>query len=290
MPPFMPYTTEKSPVFQVAESWANADRSVALEAMWKLLDGEPASEMAPIWSTNLNYPPYLTPQARIDHVEREWFGKTPDGGGGWTPQSSYHPYNHPNTGFWQHWHGDAEGIFRTTMIRALCVSLGLPVEDPKDTQKYKGKARPKKLQGGTQHWPISILWKCPQPWYEGWIEWKKWEPGARGGHVTVVLSTPSHGVKLFDSPERPPNSPRVITDPFGAYAVDPKQATGKEGLWVISQKVNAQIPPPTNAPSPPNTWAPPVLGIPVVSLGPIVCVSPAVGDGGVAPGGIPYTP
>jgi|GEM_PF-4369795 len=287
----MPYTTEKSMVFQVVETWGNGSRDVALQAMWDLLDGKAISELAPVASTTLNYPPYDTPDLRRQHVEEHWWGRTKDATGAWVDQPPYDPANNPTTGFWKHWYGNAEGVFRETMIRALAISLGLPREDAQDTQKYGGKGRPLRLRGGSQHWPLSILWKCPSPWYEGWIEFKDYggRP-ANNGHVTVVLSTPSHGVKLYDSPIRPPGSATVTNDPYHAYAVNPTVPAGPEGLWVVSQAAHCLMPTVPPGPTPPGTWTPPTLGQPVMSAGSVVCISPAVGDGGASPTGIPYTP
>ena len=228
---------------------------------------------------------------RRQHVEEHWWGRRPDAAGKWADQPSYDPVTNSTTGFWKHWYGDAEGVFRETMIRALSISLGLPRESPAVTEKHRGKARPVKLRGASQHWPVSILWKCPCPWYEGWIEFKDYGGReANDGHVTVVLSTPSHGVKLYDSPIRPPSSATVANDPYNAYAVNPTKPAGPEGLWVVSQAAHALMPNPKSEGTPPGTWAPPTLGQPVLSVGSVVCVSPAVGDGGVAPSGIPYVP
>jgi hypothetical protein len=224
-------------------------------------------------------------------VEEHWWGRRRVTPGNWADQAPYDPVNNPTTGFWKHWYGDAEGVFRETMIRALAISLGVPREDPADTAKHRGKKRPPAMRGTSQHWPISILWKCPSPWYEGWIEFKDYRrPGAKSGHVTVVLSTPSHGVRLFDSPIRPVTSPAVVNDPYGSYQVNPTEPAGPEGLWVVSQVAHTLIPTPPPEPTPAGTWTPPTLGDPVVSVGSVVCVSPAVGDGGVAPEGIPFTP
>jgi hypothetical protein len=294
VPDYMPYTTEKSMVFQVVESWLNGSREVALQAMWDLLDGRSIADLPPLDSTTLNYPPYATPALRRKHVEEDWWGREQNPTGQWEGQDPYDPVNNPTTGFWKHWYGDAEPVFRETMIRALAISLGVPRESGQDTDKYHGKRRPVKLRGGTQHWPISILWKCPSPWYEGWIEFKAYGGRARAqandGHVTVVLTTPSHGVKLYTSPIRPVGSPTVVNDPYNAYALNPTEPAGPEGLWVVSQAAHVQIPTPPPTATPPGSWTPPTLGQPVLSVGSVVCVSPAVGDGGAAPSGIPFTP
>jgi hypothetical protein len=287
----MPYTTEKSPIFQVVEHYLNNDRMRTLALLWRLLDGDPITSLEPIRSRTLDHQPYPTPADRAAHANRDWWGWE-ERGGTWFSQEPFHQHENPYTGFWNHWYGDAEGIFRETMIRALSLALGLPKEDPAVTQQHRGKARPQALhhhKGRTgQHWPISILWKCPEPWYEGWLEFQSWGDGPREGHVTVVLSTPAHGVALFDTPVRPARD--VQGDPYHAYELNPRDRRGTTGLWVVSHVWNRKWNPAADpwAPSPPTSWGPPVLGAPVESLGEIVCVSPAVGQGGASPTGIPY--
>jgi hypothetical protein len=286
----MPYTTEKSMIFQVCESWVNGSRSEALEALWHLVGGGRISEMRSVWSANLDPLTGMTGPQRQRHVEEHWWGREEGPPGTWNDQDPYHPVQNPTTGFWAHWYGNAEGIFRETMIRALCISLGLTRQDANQLGPSFGRRKtiPKALRGGTQHWPISILWKCPNPWYEGWIEFKSY-PYSRphDGHVTVVLATPSHGVKLYDTPIRPTGVPPVSNDPYNTYQLNPNAPAGPEGLWVVSQAANALIPAETQPKTPPTTWSPPTLGTPVFSAGAVVTVATALGDGGAAPPGIP---
>ena len=287
----MPYTTEKSMIFQVTESWANGSRDDALAALRHLATGGRISEMAPVGSTNLDQYTGTDATWRRKHVEEHWWGNRQDASGAWEKQPPYDPVSNPTTGFWAHWYGDAEAVFRETMIRALCISLGLKRADATRFRELspKRKTIPVEMRGARQHWPISILWKCPCPWYEGWIEFKAYDgkPTAQHGHVTVVLSTPSHGVKLYDTPIRPTNQPPVSNDPWGTYQLNPEQPAGPEGLWVVSQSVHAQIASAPSTKTPAGTWAPPTLGTPVFSAGPVVTVATAVGDGGVAPPGLP---
>ena len=151
-----------------------------------------------IESTNLDSPPPGYPNAaeRRKHVEEDWWGWRPplpatrDQGDPSDPkQRPFNPISNPTTGFWKHWYGNAEAVFRETMIRALTVSLGLPRAVQRATDE-----QPQAALANGQHWPISILWKCPCPWYEGWIEFKEYPgDGPNDGHVTVILSTPAHG-------------------------------------------------------------------------------------------------
>ncbi|MFL6203891.1 MAG: hypothetical protein ACJ739_00925 [Acidimicrobiales bacterium] len=293
MPEFMPYTTEKSMIFQVTESWANGSRADALNALWQLVSGVRISDLAPISSANLDGYTGTTAGWRKRHVEQHWWGSVPLPSGGWDRQPPYDPVNNPTTGFWAHWYGDAEAVFRETMVRALCISLGLARTQADELRPMYGRRKtiPVALRGnGNQHWPISIVWKCPCPWYEGWIEFKDYggaRPTAKGGHVTVVLSTPSHGVKLYDTPIRPTNQPPVSNDPWGTYQLNPNQPAGPEGLWVVSQAAHTKIASAPSTKSQAGSWGPPTLGTPVFSAGPVVTVATAVGDGGVAPPGLP---
>jgi hypothetical protein len=283
----MPYTTEKHEALQVIEHYVNTDRMRALRALWRLLDGAPTTSLEPISSSNMNHPPYPTPADRVAHVNEDWWGMARDATGAWQVQAAFDDQQNPTTGFWEYWYGDAEGVFRETLVRALSVSLGIAREDPKDTATYKGKDRPKSMHGRL-HWPVTLLWKCPQPWYEGWIEFQRWGRGAREGHVTVVLSTPAHGRKLYNSPIRPPGSTQ--NDPYGAYQLDPRSPAGPNGLWVVSQSVHRPWAGPASAPTSSGQWAPPPLGCYVESMGSVVCVAISVPDGGAAPAGIPYVP
>jgi hypothetical protein len=248
--------------------------------------------MAPVGSTNLDQYTGTNAGWRRQHVEEHWWGSVQNAAGGWDPQPAYDPVSNPTTGFWAHWYGDAEGIFRETMIRALAISLGLSRTQAAQLRPIFGRRKtiPVSLRGARQHWPISILWKCPCPWYEGWIEFKSYggdKPTPRGGHVTVVLSTPSHGVKLYDTPIRPTNAPPVSNDPWQTYQLNPDAPAGPEGLWVVSQAAHTRIPTAEPTKSEAGTWTAPTLGTPIFSAGPVVTVAPAVGDGGVAPPGLP---
>jgi len=289
----MPYTTEKNPMFQVVESYMNGpqNRTRSLQALWDLVDGERIADSNPVKSTTLDHGPLNTPPLREKHIEEDWFGRRPDppppqDPQQWLDQEQFDPVTKQNTGFWNYWYGDCEGIFRETLIRAFALSLGLARDKLELTNGQRPHEHPERPG---QHWPITFLWKCPEPWWEGWIEFQSWGSGPHDGHVTVVISTPAHGVALYDSPVRvpPPND-----HPYNAYAEDPIDRKGPTGLWVVSQKKNGTWNPDVfpSAPSPPASWGVPVLGAPVRSEGKVVCVSPAVGDGGAAPYGIPYQP
>ena len=295
----MPYTTEKNIIFQVIESYCNDTnhRERVLQVLWDLIAGADIATQTPVMAPSLDP---LTPpavgrtarQERTRYINEDWFGKKERRAGNnftYGPQPVWNPSAQagglPNTGTWNWWYGDCEGILRETLIRALCLSLGLSKTQAEDPAKPDHSPH-----RGYQLWPISFLWKCPQPWYEGWIEFQRWGANPQDGHVTVVISSPAHGVKLYNTPVRPSGWPPVVLDPFHAYAYNPDDRTEKTGVWVVSQVLNAAWNPADypSGPTPPTTWGPPVLGAPVRSQGEVVCVSPAVPDGGASPTGIPY--
>jgi hypothetical protein len=286
----MPYTTEKSPIFQVIESFFNQDRDRALRSLWSMLDGDWLSDQPPVTASSLNHGPLNTPAKRQEHVNDHWWGFLKNAAGNWDPkQEPFDPKTNPTTGFWELWYGDAEGIFRETIIRAFSVALGIPREEDSVTEQYRGQERPANMRG-TRHWPLSIIWKCPSPWYEGWIEFKEWGPGPREGHVTMVLSTPAHGVQLYNTPVLLTQA-KQADPPYNAYQLDPREPAGPNGMWVVSQVFHNKWKPPSNAASQSGNWSVPTPGAThVQDVGPVVVVATRVADGGVAPGGIPYTP
>jgi len=290
----MPYALEKGPYFSILESYLNDDRDRAHAGLLALRSGAPMSEIG-VLDPPIAGSPY-GPDALKLHMNRDWFGLAPTVAAsgkvlGWEEQAAFDEHQHPTTGFWRHWYGDAEAIFRETLVRALEVSLGVPRPSG---SKGGGRGRP---EPPTRHWPIVLLWNCPHPWYEGWVSWRRQE---RSGQVMVQFNTPAHGApvdaaggalhngELFNSPIRPPG-----TDPskLAPYEIDPDEATGTNGLWLVSQTYHLEWTPPTStAPSPAGTWRPPTLGRPVRSVGEVVTVAIAEIDGGVLPDGRTFVP
>ena len=158
MPGSMPYSLEKGPYLSVIEDYVNGGRERALTALTSLRNGDAIDGLEAFDSQPLDAGPYSTTQLR-DHFKQDWLGYKPDGLGGWLPPPPFDALNSPTTGFWQAWHGDCEGVLRLTLIRALEVSLGIP-----HTQAAAANA--------TQHWPIELFWRCPIPWFEGWVTWR----------------------------------------------------------------------------------------------------------------------
>ena len=233
MPIHMPYTTEKAAAFQVVEDYMNADRPRACEMLFDLVDGKRVTDVPPIASSTLNVspPPYNDPDYRKQYVREEWWGEKKLPNGQWQPPPAFNKQTHPTTGFWEYWYGEPEPVFTETLVLGMCVALGVRRPDRNISDSRKQEWR-EELNNGTQHWPTSIFWKCPAPWFEGWIEFQRWGRGRRAGHVTIIMSTPAHGVKLYNAPQRPMGRGRN-RHPW-AYQEDPREPAGNNGLWVVS--------------------------------------------------------
>ena len=268
MPGSMPYSLEKGPYLSVIEDYVNGSRGRALETLAKLRNGDAIDEIDAFDSQPLDAGPYSTAQLR-DHFKQDWLGYKPDGNGGWLPPPKFDALTSPTTGFWQAWHGDCEGVLRLTLIRALEISLGVP----------HGQAA---AANATQHWPIELFWRCPIPWFEGWVTWRVKGTPSTDGQVTVLLSTPSHGHPLKNTPLRT----NVVPD----YAEDPPSAVGSQGSWVVSQRYHRPRKVVMSLPSPQGTGTFPTVGLAYNSEGTPVTVSPAEWEGGVLNPPTPWVP
>lgn len=272
MPGTMPYSLEKGPYFEVLESYLNESEARLTDTLDRLRKGNPITSIPMIESTTLDVPGYDLAY-RVRHVSEDWFGMVKDASGSYQPQPAFDPVKNPTTGFWQHWYGDAEGIFRAACIRALEVALGLEHGQAISRRSIR------------RHWPIYFLWKCPQPWYEGWISWEKSGSGPTDGQVTFVFATPGHGEGLRNTPLRPAGESKV---PAG-YEFEPRSCDGDLGLWVVTHAYQAPRVVPTTIPTGMGAWpSAATLGNSYQSSGPVVCVAPPEDEGGVLPGGRSY--
>jgi hypothetical protein len=248
--------------------------------------------------------------ARYVHMNQHWFGRTQaKAGDPWVKQAPFDPKKPTTTGYWRQWYGNSEGIVAETFIRAVEISLGIEHVDPVKT--------PLESLVPTRCWPIEVFWRCPAPWFEGWVTWRR-EPkqparpkgtgfgdrvvqfverlvGSRAagnddhdcGHVTIHLHTPSHvGSVLLLSPRRPSPSNQIPD-----YKDDPVKSDMNRGMWVIAHERQVQH----NyygvtEPSPVGDFQLPMFGPLVESVGNIIVVQPNEPDGGVLANGRPYTP
>lgn len=256
----MPYSLEKGPYFSVLEDYVNGSRQRARSALEELRAGAPIATIGALDSKTLDAGPYDT-AALVAHLNTDWFGFQ-QVGGAWAPQDPYDPKTNPTTGFWVGWYGDCEAIFRETLIRACELSLGLD----------HGESAPMRI---TQHWPIELFWRCPVPWFEGWVTWRRAPSSAAGGQVTVIVSTPGHGHPLVNTPLRKASPP-----PAG-YQQDPTSAPGSQGMWVVSQSYHRPRPAVLSAESGLGEWTFPTVGLAFTSEGDVVVVAPPEHEGGV---------
>jgi hypothetical protein len=258
----MPYSLEKGPYFSVIEDFVNGSSLRSLQALRHLRTGLPITQLHALDSVTLDAGPYTAKQL-AEHVDADWFGMVKDATGAWTKQPPFHPATNTHTGFWVDWYGDAEAVFRQTLIRALELCLGLDHdEDP------PRNAVP-------QHWYLEMFWRCPIPWFEGWVTWRKHGDRRRDGQVTVLVSTPSHGHPVKNSPVRTGEPPE------GGYALNPTEAPGSQGMWVVSHSYHQPWPKVVTEESGLGEWTFPTQGLGYISKEPVVVVSPPEKEGGI---------
>jgi hypothetical protein len=155
VPQLMPYHLEKGPTIRVLEQHLNgtaaqmramlsAVRSSAGSVDW-IVNGIPG-----LWSdTRFTHSPLGSGEAVRDALIQNWLGFHQDPAGTWVPAGG------TTTGYWVAYQGDVNEIVRRTVQWALEVSLGLA----------PGAEAP----GRDDPWPIEVFWKCPTPWFEGWV-------------------------------------------------------------------------------------------------------------------------
>ena len=279
----MPYQLEKGPYFSIAEA-VLSDIELRMDILTSLRNGMTFDSMPTLGAASLDQSPANanTHAKRLRHQNKHWFGKRRDDKGNFTlPQMAFDIDSNPTTGYWYNWYGDAEEIMRQVFLRAIEVSLGIEPDAtiPSDP--------PRK-------WPIEVFWRCPAPWFEGWVTWREEDASPGSGHVTVHLHTPSHQKSaLLLSPIR--NAPddgrsdyRDRRIPAGPHPLTTSKL--KRGMWVVAHEEQRQHLDFTRhlAPSPKGRWQYPKLGPLVESSGPVVVVQPNEADGGVLADGRPF--
>jgi hypothetical protein len=299
----MPYQLEKGPYFSVTESMLNfggncAERLALLKLM---IRGTDPNQLPTLESRTLNRGPLSDAAARFEHMNTHWFGRIQTSSGQWRDQDPFDINNPKPTGYWRQWYGNAGGIVAQTFIRAVEVSLGIDHVQP-------GASLDSLV--ATRCWPIEVFWRCPAPWFEGWVTWRRegskapsgdglfdrframvtsifGRGGDDDGHVTVHLHTPSHcGSVLLLSPLR-----AAPFDAIADYDPHPVSSNMNRGMWVIAHKEQIQHNfYAVTEPSPPGSFPLPMFGPMVESVGEIVTVQPNEPDGGVLADGRPYTP
>jgi hypothetical protein len=293
MPGAMPYQLEKGPYFSVTESVLDdIQRRIWILAWLRTNPNAGFDDMPTLDSTTLRTPPgVVNPGNLYTHQNKHWYGKK-----GKQPQPKYNAKTNRTTGYWHNWYGDAEGIVREVFVRAIEVSLGVPHDpDQVDLDIIERQKR--------REWPIEVFWRCPAPWFEGWVTWRGRPHGVVGdvshtGHVTIHFHTPSHyGSALLKSPLRLGNVVPEYRDEFHEPGKPPKpflSSEGDRGMWVVAQR-QQDLRGDTghrlgSIDSTKGDWKLERLNIGAhyVSEGEVVVVQPSEPNGGVLAGGRPY--
>lgn len=156
----MPYLLEKGPAMTYLEEFLNGDLATVVASLDNL-----RFHGAGLFGVGGLFPGDPTLETRL---RTNWFGQVPAPAPlqGWMPQPPLDPNDPRPTGYWLGFYGDVERIFCETVIRAVEVSLGIDHGQPVPVSG-KGAPRP------PRRWPIELFWKCSNPWYEGWVTWRR---------------------------------------------------------------------------------------------------------------------
>ena len=258
----MPYNLERGPYLAMLEDLINRDPVRCLESLRD--PTKPVTALLREMPVAIHDGPYGNTADLADHIDRDWFGITPDAHDG-PPVSRY----------WSYWQGDAQGIVRETVVRAIEIALGI------DHGADAGASTP-------HRWHVSILTACTVRWFEGWVSWRRVGPEAAGGHVLVLLLTSTHGKPAEPTLLRP--TPTTKGRPGRPYAINPPRAEGDQGLWAIGAVFERrEDPDPVSAEwVAPGSFPRPHLGPTYFGEGGIVVVAPPESQGGVLPEGRQY--
>jgi hypothetical protein len=189
---WMPYVVARGGVFSSIQDLTQAQR---FDSLKRWMRGE--TQMEKLWESTA---PGVSPA--VHHIQEHWLGSPDTTGtkvGAPTTRVGW-----PFTGWW-HWSGDAHEILRQTLVAAYRVSLGIP-DNATNWQT---------LPNATRDWPISFLWSCGAPHFQGFVSWDE-HSGGNDGHVTVIFSTP------------PPDSAYKDPDPSAPPVVIPNVYDGVE--------------------------------------------------------------
>lgn len=279
----MPYYLEKGMTFSVFEDFVNSSRARLETALIDLRAGRRIDQLGGLDTISLDVPgvPEMANlAARIAHLNSHWFGMVETSPGQWVKRPSYDQMLLDSSGDFLYWHnyaGDVEAIMRATMIRACEIALGLEHGEP--------------ISAARRHpaWPIELLWKCGQNWFEGWLVWTadRTDKAGTHGHVTVVICTPTSGKPVRQTATAPPGNPAAVAPD---YSANPRHVVDK-GMVVVTNERHEQVLDRAEEYPPARRFgrgAGP-LRIYWRAEGDIVAVSPSEPDGGVLSSGRAWT-
>jgi hypothetical protein len=209
----MPYTLTRGPLLTLVENALNpqgpaeeAERDALLVA---LRQGTPIADL--VRTTSQPMQGVAIPRAPLDvRLEDDWFGRGANG-----------PPGEP-TGYWVDYQGDVEGVLREGLIRAIEVSLGLTNGAPPGT--------------ATRSWPVQVHWKCPNPYFEVWVSWRRHDQTPRGGQVDMLIATPPDKMNRLTTRPRFPPAPPVGVPAEPTPLAEPSQATASQGMWLVAHE------------------------------------------------------
>jgi hypothetical protein len=175
-----------------------------------LRGGTPLAQIP--WVTSAPVQNVAIPRTGLDiRLEEDWFGNPPVPG-------------RNTTGYWVGYRGDVEGVLREGLIRAIEVSLGIAHgEDPDDFSRS---------------WPVDIQWKCPNPYFEVWVTWRRHLE--ERGQVNMLIATPPDSVnRLTTEPRFPP--PTRGVQPVATPLAAPVTADEAQGMWLVTHEHHSPL-------------------------------------------------
>jgi hypothetical protein len=208
----MPYTLTRGPLLTLVENALNptdqAGRDERNAILAALRAGTPLDQIP--WVTSNTVAAIALPQGTLDvRLQDDWFGRNDP------PQKA-------TTGYWVGYRGDVEPVLREGLLRAVEVSLGITRQDDPNV--------------AVRAWPIEVQWKCPNPWFEVWVTWRRQGSGPGDGRVTLMIATPpDRSNRLVTEVRRPPpdaNGQHSVTVPLEK----PVSADAAQGMWVVSHE------------------------------------------------------
>jgi hypothetical protein len=216
----MPYTLAKGPILAALEDVANPSTPAELARLQTALGllRDPSSRLGdtglvPTVGAIAGLPPL------DERLEANWFGRTRAASGDWVDQPAFGGGN-VRTGYFRRYYGDVEAILKETCVRAVELAFG--IDHGAD------------LATATRQWAIELLWKCPNPWFEGWVTWRRHGPNPADGQVTVIVATPGEDANpVVNVVSRPPQVSGELLDPT-TLPVD------HQGMWVVTHHTHVK--------------------------------------------------
>jgi hypothetical protein len=277
----MPYTLTRGPLLTLVENALNPqtedERAERDALLVELRHGTPIAAL--VRAHSQPFPGVAIPRAPLDtRLDEDWFGRGANG-----------PPGEP-TGYWVDYRGDVEGVLREGLIRTIEVSLGL--------------AHDAEPQAATRSWPVQVHWKCPNPYFEVWVSWRRHDTAGTGQVDMLIATPPDKANRLTTRPQFPPGPPAGVA-PVPAPLPEPTEATARQGMWLVAHEhhrlgvADERIAVPSGdrldvetdeartgplAGLPEGEWLVPTPATLWVDEGPVVVVEPPSYAGGADPG------